>query len=384
MRLVRSLCSAALLLTCTHTAAAEAERTELVLDVGEQRVLPSTGVSSYSEGAPGMVDVRLTKDATSFVVVGRRAGTTTLLLLMNDGRDLLYHIVVRPQAAMDSDDPESQVRAVRSRDNVRLDFYFVQVSKEYRDRVGLGWPGSIGGSMSASYDFKAGALADASAFVSDQALPRLDMAEARGWAKLLRQAAFVTANGTEAKWSGGGEINVPLEGGLSAGIRAITFGTQVQVLPRYDRDSGRMELTIHADVSDLASDGGTGIPGRITSSLDSVVNIELGQSVVLAGLRARSSAHSTTGLPMLGRLPILGALFSSSSEQTQELESLVFIVPSVVDSVSLDARAKIAEALHAFEDYAGEPAAAQLADTLLQPQNSHGPNGRSATGGSAP
>jgi pilus assembly protein CpaC len=357
------LVSALLALPSSAFAQVPAASTRWTLSVGEQRVLPAANVHSYSEGVPGVVDVRLTKDAASFVVVGQRPGHTTLLLILDDGRQQLYEVSVQSAITQAPDDVQ---RAVLARDNVRLDFYFVQVSKAYRDRIGLGWPGSIGGSMSASFDLKAGALTDASALVSDQALPRLDMAEAQGWAKLLRQAAFVTANGTEAKWTGGGEINVPVEG-LSGSLSRITFGTEVHVLPRYDRQSGRMELTIHADVSDLASDQGTGVPGRVTSTLDSVVNIELGQSVVLAGLRARSSAHDTAGIPLLSRIPLLGGLFGSTSDQTHDVESLVFIVPSVVDATSLDARAAIAEALADFESYAGDLERTKLTHHLLEP-----------------
>lgn len=46
----------------------------LDLEVDEQRVIPSENVQSYSEGAKGIIDVRLTKDASQFIVVGLRPG----------------------------------------------------------------------------------------------------------------------------------------------------------------------------------------------------------------------------------------------------------------------------------------------------------------------
>ena len=58
--------------------------------------------------------------------------------------------------------------------------------------------------------------------------------------------------------------------------------------------SARIELAIDAEVSDLTSDRGSGVPGRVTASIDSVVNLELGQSLVLAGLIAHSEASSRT------------------------------------------------------------------------------------------
>jgi hypothetical protein len=277
------------LASTTPVARAEPADVDFDLEVGEQRVFPSLGVDSYSEGVRGVIDVRLTQDGSSFVVVGQKVGLTTLLFIMEDGEQRLHRFSVRARTIGVPDDAALQVRA---RDNVRLDFYFVQLGHEQRRQVGIGWPASLGatGSASFGFDMLSGSFTQASAVVADQALPRLDMAESEGWAKLLRKAAVITANGTQARWSGGGEINVPLEGGFGGSLRSIVFGSQIDVLPRYDRASGRIELVIHADVSDLASDGGTGVPGRVTSTLDSVVNVELGQSVVLAGLSAQTRA----------------------------------------------------------------------------------------------
>lgn len=190
--------------------------------------------------------------------------------------------------------------------------------------------------------------------VTDQALPRLDLAQSTGFAKLMRQTALIAVNGSEATFSGGGEVNIPVDSALAVGLRQISFGTQVRVRPRYDRESGRIELTVHAEVSDLTSDRGTGVPGRVTSTLDSVVNLELGQSLVLAGLTATSEAESTTGLPGLSQIPILGLLFGAHQSRREHTENLVFIVPSVVDAVSLDARERIRDALRTFAEWDGD------------------------------
>jgi pilus assembly protein CpaC len=304
---------------------------------------------------PGIVDVRLTSDGTSFVIVGQRPGHTSLLLVMSDGSQVMYRIRVTDPASVPGDGEEQSPLRVDARDNVRLDFYFVQLSRDDRDRIGVGWPGSLGaGTISASYDLAGGSWTEASAAVTDQALPRLDFARAQGWAKLLREAAVITANGETATFSGGGEVNLPVESALSVGVRQISFGSSVRVRPRYDRESGRIELTIHAEVSDLASDHGSGVPGRVTAVIDSVVNLELGQSLVLAGLSAHTEASSRSGLPLLAQIPLLGALFGSTEHRTERSENAIFIVPTVVDAVSLDARERVRDALELFREYEGE------------------------------
>jgi pilus assembly protein CpaC len=334
-----------------------ADTQDIELQIGEQRVIPSDGVRSYSEGKKGIVDVRLTKDYSQFVVVALAEGSTTLLFLMLDGTERHYRITVA--------DPNAQKRrerdvGVEARDNIRLDFYFVQVSRNNAYQIGIGWPGSIAPTSSAAYDVKAGALDSATAVITNQALPRLDMGQASGWAKVMRQAAVVTANGEKASFSGGGEVNVPVQSALTSGIQKITFGSQIEVAPNYDSKSGRIELRLHADISELESDRGTGVPGRTTSALDTVVNLELGQSLILAGLTARSERSSKTGLPGLSQIPIFGILFGSHSHAEDETENVVLIVPSVVDAVSMEDRKRLDDALKAYGEFSGDVDAVEL------------------------
>lgn len=319
--------------------------------IGEQRVLDSEGVRSFSEGVKGIVDVRLTKDNDKFVVVGMKGGRTTVLFIMLDGSELHYDLEVTDPNAL----VKPATHTVERRDNIRLDFYFVQLSESYNHNIGVSWPGKIASSaaLNVSFDVQAGQMSEATAVV-EQVLPSLDVAQADGWAKVLRKAAVITANGTQATFSGGGEINVPVSGGFGGSIKQIHFGSEIGVKPRYDKDTGRIELEITADVSDLTADNGTGVPGRTVSTLSTVVNLELGQSLALAGLTSANEAHSQSGLPGLSQIPILGLLFGSNSEQSQQTENVVFIVPSVIDTVSMQQKSLIDEALAAYETYSGD------------------------------
>lgn len=320
----------------------------LTMVVGEQTSIPSQNVRSYSEGAPGVVDVRLPKDGTQFVIVALKPGDTTLLLIMNDGRQVQYKIRVT-RSKGDSG------HAVQAVDNIRLDFYFVQLSETYSHQIGVGWPGTIGGTatMNVSYDLKANALQEATAGVANQVLPRLDVAQNNGWARVLKQSAVITANGNEASFTSGGENNFQIQGALVAEIRKIAFGTNVHILPRYDVETGRIELSVRADVSELTTTQGTPIPGRIVSTLETVVNLELGQSLVLAGLSSENNLNDKTGLPGLSQIPILGLLFGSHQRKDEHVENLIFIVPTVIDAVPMQMRNRVTEAVNLYHNYSG-------------------------------
>ena len=180
---------------------------------------------------------------------------------------------------------------------------------------------------------------------------------------MYRQATLVTANGTEALFTSGGELNVQVQNNLTVDVQSIEFGTKVSVLPRYDARSGRIELEITADVSDLnASRGIQGIPGRVTSHVETLVSLELGESVSLAGIRARTERRKKDGIPGLAMVPFIGALFGTHSKELNDDQSYMFVVPSVVEPVSLAQRNRVEEALRVYESFHGGVDAFHLVD----------------------
>lgn len=331
----------------------------MTLRVGDQASLSAQGVKSYSEGMPGIVEVRLPKDGEQFVLLALRPGNTTLLLFMLDGRE----VQVRMHVVSDLGEPTGEQIRVAAQDNIRLDFYFVQVSQGYGHQLGIGYPESVGGSatLNATMDLRTAGITDASLGIADQVLPRLDIAQRAGFARVSRQAAVVAENGKQAAFRSGGEVNVAIQGALTAEVRSIQFGSQITVQPRFDKDNNRIELQVGAEVSDLTHDSGA-IPGRTVATLDTVVNLDLGKSLVLAGLNASSDAKSTSGLPGLSRIPILGGLFGSHSRRSEETKNLLFIVPSVVQAVPIRERNLIDEMLRVYQAYDGDIANVKLLD----------------------
>ena len=236
---------------------------ELNLIVGENKTISALGVKNYSEGAHGVADIKLTTDGSKFVVVGRKPGTTSLLLINKDGTQTKWVInvftrspdsVKREVEQLLQDTPGVRVRRVGSRFfieggvatkgdaeriqriadlypgqveslvvagsgaadrkiNIRVDFFFVQYDKSSGYAVGMDFPGRFGGDVIQSrvtYDFLQGATTEATASVVNQPLPGLDLAARKGWAKVLKQSTVITVNGTQASFENGGEQNYPI------------------------------------------------------------------------------------------------------------------------------------------------------------------------------
>jgi pilus assembly protein CpaC len=391
------------------SADATEEIQEIDLAVGENRTVPATDVRNYSEGSPGIVDVKLTTDASQFVVVGLKPGQTTLLLIHKDGSRTNYAINVfsRSPAAVErelqqllegsvglrvrrvgarffieggvsSDADQKRIAHIAAlypgqveslvevgsladdrQYNVRIDFYFVQFNRDSGYQVGILWPARIGGdgvvTNSIAYDFVARTVSTATASITNQPLPALDIAQRRGWAKVLKQATIITGNGAEARFDSGGEQNFTVSTNFTANIHPITFGIDLVVLPRFDRSTHDMEVKITAENSDLVPPtGSSNLPGRDRASLSTIVHLRLGQSIVLSGISSRTARHAVTGIPLLSDIPVLGILFGSHQQAESDVEGAVLIIPSVIESLPRASLDGVRKALSQYEEFSGK------------------------------
>jgi hypothetical protein len=328
----------------------------LFLLVGDQATLPSQGVKSFSEGLAGVVELRVPRNGEQFVVAALRPGTTTLLFFLFDGSERSVRVTVQPR-----DVPRDE-NAVLPADNIRLDLYFVQVSESAGRQLGIADPASLGGNarLSAGFDLVRGTLSEASIGIADQILPRLDLAERHGHARVANKASVVSENGKQAVYNSGGEVNVRIQGALTAEVRAIRYGSELQFSPRFDPASRRIQLTLGAEVANLTDDGGTGIPGRQVSTLHTVVNLDLGKSLVLAGLSSESEGLSKNGLPWLSRIPVLGVIFGSRASRSERSRNYVVIVPCIVQALAPRDHDLVAELLAVYREFEGDVGAVRL------------------------
>lgn len=393
----------------------EAAGDEINIAIGETHTLSARGVRNWSEGVPGVVDVKLTSDGSQFLVSGRRAGSTTILLIRENGQQQTYtvNVFARSPGAVERElqqllDGFANVRVRRigarhviegavsseqekaridhiatlyagqvesmvyvgapttspadgspgaKRFLVRIDFYFVQMDTSSGYAVGLGWPASVGATaaFSANYDLLAGKFSQGSFTLTRQPLPRLDLAASKGWGKVLKHATVVTNSGEAAKFRSGGSQNFTVNTGLTVGLQTIPFGVQVDVVPRFDPARGDIALKISSEVSDLTNAGpGTNVPGTTETKLETMVNVKLGQSLVLSGIRTNSQTHNVNGLPLLSRIPVLGIFFGSHQDTTSEVEGAIYIVPSVLETLPTTSLDLIESAVKTFNDFSGD------------------------------
>jgi pilus assembly protein CpaC len=161
--------------------------------------------------------------------------------------------------------------------------------------------------------------------------------EAESILQTLAEPNLVATNGKEAYFLVGGEFPVPvLQGGANAGAVTVQFrefGIKLIFTP-YVTENKTIKMHLRQEVSTLDfADGvtlsGFTIPALSTRRAETDVELSEGQSFVIAGLVSNNETESFNKIPILGSIPIFGALFKSKDEKKSRTDLLVLVTPEL-------------------------------------------------------
>ncbi len=163
-----------------------------------------------------------------------------------------------------------------------------------------------------------------------------------GRAKILAEPNIVAISGQEASFLAGGKIYIPVPQSSGFGAATITlqeeeYGVGLKFLPTV-LEGGKINLRVTPEVSELSATGttfGSGasltvVPTITTRRASTTVQLNDGQSFAIGGLIKNNVTEAVKAFPVLGELPILGALFRSSEFQNNRTELVFVITPRLV------------------------------------------------------
>ena len=119
-------------------------------------------------------------------------------------------------------------------------------------------------------------------------------------------------------------------------------GVSLRVTPQINIETGEITMFIvpsvaEASVSGITSSSGVKFYNPETRSTKSVVRVRDGETIILGGLIRNELQQTVTKLPILGDIPVVGALFRHvSKEPKKERELLVFITPHIMKESGIE------------------------------------------------
>lgn len=112
-------------------------------------------------------------------------------------------------------------------------------------------------------------------------------------------------------------------------IQFLESGVILRVTPTVDQQ-GRVLLKVHPEVSSATLSAG--IPSKKSTEVTTELLSEDGQAVFIGGLIKKVSSKEKTGVPVLGDIPGIGRLFSTTTETFNNTETVVIITPRVIQN----------------------------------------------------
>lgn len=331
--------------------------------------------ATLSELMPEEKDIRVTAAADSLVL----SGTVTDAMVAARVYDLALAFVRRPammsaaaqqegmvnasgsntQTSLSTNPALQQLRIVNllqvtAAQQVMLEVKVAEVSKILLDKLGVSVTGApTSGSVTYSIlsNFLTGSAGTAGINRASGSGLNLDAEKKDSLIKILAEPNVMAISGQEGSFLAGGRILIPVGQDVVGGFGRITleekeFGVGLKFTPTV-LSGGRINLRVSPEVSELSREG-IGIsavngsrsilPLITTRRASTTVQLADGQSFAIGGLIKNNTTANIKAFPILGEIPILGALFRSSDFQSDRTELVFIVTPRLVKPLPADYR----------------------------------------------
>jgi pilus assembly protein CpaC len=159
--------------------------------------------------------------------------------------------------------------------------------------------------------------------------------------RTLAEPSLVALSGQQAEFLAGGEIPVPVDerdGRIS--IQFKEYGVKVVFVPTV-LSGNVIDMRAFVEVSELDPNttvrlSNVEVPGMLIRKGDSHLRLESGMTFAMAGMLHERTTSTRAAVPILGDLPIVGALFRYVKHKREETELVIFVTPELVRPMAPD------------------------------------------------
>jgi pilus assembly protein CpaC len=214
----------------------------------------------------------------------------------------------------------------------------VEISGSYEKDLGFSWTPFQAGVNFAEKAIPTGAIFQVGDFArTTQLNTSLKLLETEGKAQLLSNPKVIVQAQSQANFVVGGEQPYPTANGNGTVTTDFKkFGVIMNIVPVINpnkKDTIRAELQL--EVSNISATssvqvGNTTVPSIVTRQIQTAVEVKSGETLVIGGLKSSSKNVTTTKVPFLGSIPLIGLLFTTKSVTETQESLFLFITMEIV------------------------------------------------------
>ncbi|MEL6203457.1 MAG: type II and III secretion system protein family protein [Pseudomonadota bacterium] len=310
----------------------------------------TTGIAFFDENQRlvGSIDLEVSVDTSRLKTAIRQnvpdadievRTTNGQVVLSGSAPDAVSADLANEIATRFTDDDDAIINSVNitSSQQVQLNVRFVEVNRDAGNQLGVDFASNPGSAV--SFNQSSGILDNAAQLFGQIVSNGLNIdytiraLEERGVARRLAEPNLVTRSGEEAEFLAGGEVPITL--GVQDGIPVVEyreFGIGLKFKPTVLKH-GLISLDIEPEVSSVDTSAGSNFPTFLTRRAKTSVDLKSGQTFMIAGMYSAENTVNAKDVPGIGRVPVLGALFSSKEFARNETDLVMLVTPHLVKPV---------------------------------------------------
>ncbi len=153
--------------------------------------------------------------------------------------------------------------------------------------------------------------------------------------RTLAEPSLVALSGQQAEFLAGGEIPVPVaQQDEKITIEFKEYGVKLAFVPTV-LSGNVIDMLAYVEVSELDPNttirlANIEIPGMLIRKGDSHLRLESGMTFAMAGMLHERTTSTRAAVPILGDIPLVGALFRYMKHKREETELVIFVTPELV------------------------------------------------------
>jgi pilus assembly protein CpaC len=300
----------------------------LNLIVGDSKPIQVQNAEQTTITDPGVVTFKIINE-DEILISGKSAGTTKIVYTNTSGEKETDSVVVSAHSS--------------KKPMIEVGVEIMEIDSQSALQAGLSW-GSItssGGSTSTTSNNLSvsegtpPSLISLGTFTRDSLTANIQLLINRGKAKILSKPKLLTISGEQASFLAGGEIpyaTANKEGATN--VEWKPYGVKLNIKPTVD-GSENIDASLRAEVSEIDNSNGiisSGIviPALKTRWAETSVYMKSGNTLVIAGLIDEENQKSTSGIPLISDIPIIGELFRFTNDQKNQTELVIFVTPTLI------------------------------------------------------
>ncbi|MFP7609858.1 type III secretion system outer membrane ring subunit SctC [Serratia quinivorans] len=215
--------------------------------------------------------------------------------------------------------------------HIELSVWIVDLQKDVLDQLGAEWSGSVnlGDSLGFSINGGRGSTVDGTRFMASiLALTQ------KKQANIVSRPMVLTQENTPAIFDNSRTFYTQLLGERSVELQHVTYGTSINVLPRFTEDDDIEMMLNVEDGSQLLrdEDNSNELPEVGRTNISTIARVPRGKSLLIGGYTRDENTQGEAKIPGLGDLPLVGGAFKYHKSRNSTMVRVFLIQPREIDA----------------------------------------------------